>query len=102
MLIGFASWVFSLCSKTYVTSFATDGTPTAPCAGGNFVLGEVGTSQATPHVTGLAALLVAELGRGHPAQIKAAIEQSAVDLGPAGTDPYYGKGRIDVAKALGL
>jgi lantibiotic leader peptide-processing serine protease len=72
------------------------------CATGNYVLGANGTSMATPHVAGLAALLVAEQGRNRPAQIKAQIEQSADDLGPRGTDPYYGKGRVNVAKALGL
>jgi subtilisin family serine protease len=62
----------------------------------------VGTSQAAPHVAGLAALLVAEMGKDKPAQIKARIQQSAVDAGQTGTDPYFGKGRIDVARALGL
>ncbi len=27
---------------------------------------------------------------------------SADDLGEPGTDPYYGKGRINVARALGV
>ena len=63
--------------------------------------GYSGTSMASPHVAGLAALLVEDFGR-NPAQIRAAIEQSAVDLGQPGTDPFYGKGRINVARALGL
>jgi subtilisin family serine protease len=62
----------------------------------------IGTSWATPHVSGLAALLVAQLGRGNPALIRARILESADDLGEPGTDPYYGKGRINVARALGL
>src|SRR2546425_627481 len=61
-----------------------------------------GTSFAAAATSGLAALLVSRMGRGHPDQIRAAIEQSADDLGPPGTDPYYGKGRINVARALGL
>lgn len=61
-----------------------------------------GTSFAAPTVAGLAALLVAQLGHGDPALIRARILQSADDLGQPGTDPYYGKGRINVARALGL
>jgi lantibiotic leader peptide-processing serine protease len=97
-----ASWVFSLCSRTLISGFAENGTPITPCASGNFVLSAIGTSQASPHVAGLAALLIAEQGQSTPSQIKAAILKSAVDLGQPGTDPFYGRGRIDVANALGL
>jgi subtilisin family serine protease len=61
-----------------------------------------GTSFAAPHVAGLAALLVAQLGHGNPALIRARILESADDLGKPGTDPYYGKGRINVARAFGV
>jgi len=96
-----ASWVWSYCSKTYISTIS-GGAPILPCAAGNRLTGEIGTSQASPHVAGLAALLVAEQGHGRPSQIKAAILNSANDLGQPGTDPYYGRGLIDVAKALGL
>ena len=45
---------------------------------------------------------MAEHGTGNVSQIKHMIEKSAVDLGETGTDPYYGRGRVDVARALGL
>src|SRR5438477_6467313 len=61
-----------------------------------------GTSFAAPTVAGLAALLVAQLGHGNPALIRARILQSADDPGEPGTDPYYGKGRINIARALGI
>jgi lantibiotic leader peptide-processing serine protease len=96
-----ASWVWSLCSRTTITGFA-GGAPITPCIGGNIITGAIGTSQASPHVAGLAALLVAEQGHGRPSQVKASILKSAVDLGQPGTDPYFGRGRIDVARALGL
>ena len=96
------SWVWSFCSKTLIAGFGKKGVPVLPCAAGNLILGYIGTSQATPHVAGLAALLVAELGHGHAAQIRELIMQSADDLGQSGTDPLYGRGRINVARAVGL
>jgi len=98
----YASWVWSLCSKTAIVEFDDAGTPSLPCIGGTTLLGEIGTSQASPHVAGLAASIIAEQGKGRPSQVKATILKSAVDLGPTGTDPLYGRGRIDVARALGL
>lgn len=71
------------------------------CQTGTFVLGLNGTSMAAPHVTGLAALLVERYGR-KPGQVKEALAKYADDLGEPGQDPIYGKGRINVAKALGL
>ncbi len=65
------------------------------------VVGLVGTSQAAPHVAGLAASLAAEGVRG-ASQLRAAILKGADDLGPRGTDPFFGRGRIDVAASLGV
>ncbi len=62
----------------------------------------VGISWSGPHVAGLAALLKATHPMWGPAQLRAAILQSADDLGAPGHDPYYGQGRINVARALGL
>lgn len=69
------------------------------CQSGTYVVGLGGTSMAAPHVSGLAAMMVEEYGR-NPAQVKAALEQSADDLGQQGTDPFYGKGRINVLNAV--
>lgn len=98
-----ASWVWSYCPKDRIAGLTAAGAPVlTACTAGNRLSGFIGTSQASPHVSGLAALLVAEYGHGQPSQIKQKIIASAVDLGEPGTDPYYGRGRIDVAKALGL
>lgn len=51
-----------------------------------------GTSMAAPHVSVLAGLLASQ-GRS-PKAIRDRILRTALDLGPAGHDPYYGKGRI--------
>lgn len=98
-----ASWVWSLCSSTTI-AYDSKGAPTglAGCQLGPSISGDIGTSQATPHVSGLAALIIAEKGITQPAQVKAAIEQSAIDLGQPGVDPFYGKGLISVKNALGL
>ena len=60
-----------------------------------------GTSQAAPHVCGVAALLVEKLGTDvKPAQLKAALRHSADDLGKPGQDPVYGYGRVNAARAV--
>ncbi len=65
-----------------------------------------GTSQATPHVAGLAALLLAQDSTRTPAQIKKIIETTAQDQvglsseDTPGWDQYYGYGRINAYRAL--
>jgi lantibiotic leader peptide-processing serine protease len=99
--VDIASWVWSYCSKTLIAGLTTTGTPIlTACVTGNRLTGFIGTSQASPHVAGLAALIVSRKGHGRPEQIKRIIEQSADDLGQPGTDPFFGRGRISVARAL--
>jgi subtilisin family serine protease len=71
-------------------------------SGGYLAAGSIGTSFASPHVAGLAALIVSRIGHGKQAQVRALIENSADDLGKPGADVFYGKGRINVPRALGL
>ncbi len=63
---------------------------------------ESGTSQAAPHVAGLAALIWAKNPSYTAAQVWNRITSTAVDLGPAGRDNVFGSGRIDVKRALGI
>ena len=58
-----------------------------------------GTSMASPHVAGVAALLVSQ-GYSSPAVIEAAIRKFARDLGAAGQDPEFGAGLIDARATL--
>jgi len=88
--------VWALCTTTR-TEFTFP-----PCRTGQPVWKSFGTSFSATHTAGLAALLVAQLGHGNPALIRARILESADDLGEPGTDPFYGKGRINIARALGL
>ena len=65
-----------------------------------------GTSQATPHVSALAALLKAQQPTRTPAQIRAIIEATAEDQvgdpleDTPGFDNYHGHGRINAFNAL--
>ncbi len=89
-----AGRVWAACSKTsLLVRF---------CQNVDAVLGLMGTSMAAPHVSGLAALIVEDVGHGKPSLVKARLQQSADDLGLPGTDPFYGKGRINVPRAIGL
>ncbi|HXE84636.1 MAG TPA: S8 family serine peptidase, partial [Gemmatimonadales bacterium] len=69
---------------------------------GLFLVRGAGTSFSSPHVAGAAAQIVAQIGHGQPAAVRAALQNSADDLGQPGTDPFYGKGRLNVARALGV
>jgi serine protease len=59
-----------------------------------------GTSMATPHVSGVAALVwSSNLSRGND-QIRDALQKSAKDLGSAGRDTSYGYGLVQAKAAL--
>jgi hypothetical protein len=61
-----------------------------------------GTSMSVPHVTGLAALLWSAQPTLTHLEVRALIEEGAVDLGVAGRDDLYGLGRIDAAASFAL
>ena len=86
--------VWAACSRTSLV--------VPVCQTGTYIVGITGTSMASPHVAGLAALVVEDEGKNNPAQVRARIQKGADDLGQPGTDPIYGKGRINVPATLGL
>jgi len=60
-----------------------------------------GTSMAAPHVAGVAALIIEKNGGSmHPAQVEAALRQSADDLGKPGQDDFYGRGFVNALRAV--
>ncbi len=60
----------------------------------------IGTSQATPFVSGLAALIWSINPSLTPDQVQQIIQTTAVDLGTTGWDQYYGWGRINARAAI--
>ena len=59
-----------------------------------------GTSMATPHVAGTAALMLQADSSLTPSQVKQKLESTAIDLGKLGKDNSYGAGRISAYAAV--
>lgn len=58
-----------------------------------------GTSAATPHLGGALCLMVSTNGHVPPRQISQALQETALDLGPAGKDLRFGAGKAQVFDA---
>ena len=59
-----------------------------------------GTSMASPHVAGVAALIRATRPSLTPEQVEQILESTAVDLGPSGYDTTFGNGLVDAERAV--
>ena len=75
-----------------------DGSAIVSTAPGGGYRRMAGTSQATPHVAGVAALLVSLGLRG--GDVVDRIERTAIDLGARGPDDVYGHGLVDAGAAV--
>ena len=59
-----------------------------------------GTSMATPHVAGAAALVFSRNPTWSAAQVRSRLQASVDDLGAPGRDPSFGFGRVTLSEAL--
>jgi subtilisin family serine protease len=59
-----------------------------------------GTSMASPHVAGVAALVLGVRPTLTVEQVRQTLRASAVDLGATGKDPMYGYGRVSASNAV--
>jgi serine protease len=72
-----------------------------PCRRGGYET-LAGTSMATPHVSGIAALVIARFGRRRatPKFVEDRLRSTADDLGIPGVDLLYGYGRVNAQRAV--
>jgi subtilisin family serine protease len=91
------------------SSFSTQGSQIDVAAPGSTIYSTLlnssygfydGTSQATPFVSGLAALIYSRYPAYTPDQVARAITAHADDLGAVGWDSSFGCGRINAARSL--
>jgi subtilisin family serine protease len=67
-----------------------------------------GTSMASPHAAGVAALIVSEFGylgadgdwKLSPTKVEQYLQSTTVDIGEPGYDECFGNGRIDALRAV--
>lgn len=93
------------------SSFSSEGAEIDVAAPGSNILSTTsgtsgygslsGTSMATPHVAGTAALIKALNPSWTFSQVDSQLKSTSVDLGPAGHDHDFGYGRISAAAATG-
>jgi subtilisin family serine protease len=75
--------------------------------GGGYVCIQ-GTSMASPHAAGVAALIVSQYGRPgadgdvklSPQQVESYLQATTIDIGQPGYDECFGNGRIDALRAV--
>jgi len=76
-------------------------TATVTTTQGNYAYYD-GTSMATPHVAGAAALVWSQDTACSNADIRSALDSTTLDLGPAGRDNAYGYGLVQASDAADL
>ncbi|MBW3570134.1 MAG: S8 family serine peptidase [Gemmatimonadetes bacterium] len=59
-----------------------------------------GTSMASPHAAGVAALVLSRNPALSPAQVRSVLRGSSNDLGTPGWDPVFGYGRVNAERAV--
>lgn len=94
--------VSSVDETLQLSSFSATGNEVDFVAPGEYIFStylnsyntQKGTSQATPHVTGILALLKEKIPNGSKDVLIELLADNSIDFGPAGKDPYYGNGLV--------
>ena len=92
------AWFSTFNDDVEVAAPGVDVLSTVP---GNAYRTMSGTSMATPHVSGVAALIAGSAPDLTPAQVRERLTAAVDDKGAAGRDPEYGFGRVTLSKAFG-
>jgi thermitase len=92
-------WATYSCSGPEVELAAPGSSIYSTCIGDRYCY-KSGTSMATPHVSGLAALIWSGYYTYTAAQVRQRMIDTAQDIESPGWDPYSGWGRIDAREAL--
>lgn len=90
--------IASFSSRGPEVEIAAPGVSITSCYKGGGYATMSGTSMASPHVAGVAALIIAS-GVNGPDAVRACLAQTADDLGAAGSDVLYGNGLVDAEQA---
>jgi subtilisin family serine protease len=65
-----------------------------------WVVSATGTSFSAPHVAGVVAAIFAAGGHDKASKIRRTLERTSDDLLPAGKDRFFGRGRVNMSRAL--
>jgi serine protease AprX len=93
--------IYSVRAKTQYSTGHEDLFLSAPGAGADapFYMAISGTSMATPHITGIVALMYQANKKLTPQVVEEILERTSVDLGDPGKDHQYGYGFVDAYRA---
>jgi subtilisin family serine protease len=101
----FAAWptqglIVSVCSRTM--NFGTVAAPSFPCAANGFWVSNAGTSMASPHVAGVAALIRSRW----PSSVRSTALRTKIEsclfksVDNIGSTSVFGRGRVNAYKAI--
>ena len=91
---------FGIWSLTYAFQQIQSGQTTIPAGSALYNLASNGTSMAAPHVSGVAALILAREPGLTAQQLRERLINFAVDIGPPGRDDTFGAGLVNAYNSL--
>jgi subtilisin family serine protease len=108
---GYSSWGFGAVDVAAPGGAGTTGNPTQTILStipGNSWGSFQGTSMASPHNAGVAALIATEIGqaqsdggwKAEPSKVQSRLQDTTIDIGLEGYDECFGHGRIDALRAV--